>query len=82
MECASLREERDKLLEELRRLSSPSPTSSTAMDQEEDNSLGNISLLQQSFSALQVKQYSIAIQYIYMHIVRVHVDREAERVLA
>ena len=57
MECASLREERDKLLEELRRLSSPSPTSSTAMDQEEDNSLGNISLLQQSFSALQVKQY-------------------------
>ena len=57
MECASLREERDKLLEELRQLSSPSPTSSTAMDQEEDNSLGNISLLQQSFSALQVKKY-------------------------
>ena len=46
MECVSLREERDKLLEELRRLSSPSPTSSTSMDQEEDNSLGNISLLQ------------------------------------
>ena len=57
MECTSLREERDKLLEELRRLSSPSPPSSTVgMDQEEDNTFGNNSLLQQSFSALQVNR--------------------------
>ncbi len=54
MECVSLREERDKLLEELRHLTSPSPPSSALMDQSEDNSFGSASLLQQSFSALQV----------------------------
>ena len=56
MECSSLKEERDKLLEEIRRLSSPSPPS--AMEEHDDSTTTDsnqqLSTLQQSFSALQV----------------------------
>lgn len=55
MECNSLKEERDKLLEEIRQLSSPSPPS--AMEENNESTIDSnqqMSTLQQSFSALQV----------------------------
>lgn len=55
MECTSLKEERDKLLEEIQRLSSPSPPSAMEEHDESTNdSNQQLSTLQQSFSALQV----------------------------
>lgn len=48
MECTSLREERDRLLTELRQLTSPSP------HQMEEQTFDDTSTLQQSFTALQV----------------------------
>ena len=49
LECSNLQKEKEKLLAELSQLQASTSTPFETMDQEEDNSL-----LQQSFTALQV----------------------------